>query len=58
MEVCFEVRLEEDRTSAMSILPTLAIDYVAFNVKTPVHDSEEYWKTDPCLWTLQETMAY
>ena len=41
MEVCFEVRLEEDCTSAMSILLTLTIDSAAFSVKTSVHDSEK-----------------
>lgn len=41
MEVCFEVHLEEDHTSFIRIMPTLAIDSTAFNVKTPVHDSEK-----------------
>ena len=41
MEVCSEVCLEEDRTSATSILSTLAIDSATFNVKILVHDSEK-----------------
>ncbi|KAA0042445.1 Beta-galactosidase [Cucumis melo var. makuwa] len=42
MEVCSEVCLEEDRTSAMNILTTLAIDSVAFSVTSSTHDSEKH----------------
>ncbi|KAA0048797.1 reverse transcriptase [Cucumis melo var. makuwa] len=38
MEVCYEVRLEEDRTNAMSILTTPAIDSTAFNGRSSTHD--------------------
>ncbi|KAA0054721.1 protein strawberry notch [Cucumis melo var. makuwa] len=34
MEVCYEVRLEEDRTSAMSVLTAIVIDSDAFNARS------------------------
>ena len=40
MKVCFEFRLEEDRTNAMSILPTPDVGSAAFSVKTLNHDRE------------------
>ncbi|TYK08586.1 Retrovirus-related Pol polyprotein from transposon TNT 1-94 [Cucumis melo var. makuwa] len=40
MEVCFEVHLEEDHTSFIRIMPTLAIDSTAFNWCT----KEQCWK--------------
>ncbi|KAA0055538.1 UBN2_3 domain-containing protein [Cucumis melo var. makuwa] len=41
MEVCYEVHLEEDHTSAMSILTTPATDSAAFSVRSSTHDSEQ-----------------
>lgn len=34
MEVCSEVRLEEDKFSAMNIIATPVIDFVAFIAKS------------------------
>ncbi|TYK13662.1 UBN2_3 domain-containing protein [Cucumis melo var. makuwa] len=42
MEVCSEVRLEEDRTSVMSSLTTLAIDSATFSAKSPSHGSDRH----------------
>ncbi|KAL0554275.1 hypothetical protein IC582_008192 [Cucumis melo] len=41
MEVCFEVRLEEDRTNAMGVLTTSTIDSVAFSARSSNHDSDK-----------------
>ncbi|KAA0049856.1 Beta-galactosidase [Cucumis melo var. makuwa] len=41
MEVCFEVRLEEDRTNAMSVLTTHTIDSAAFSARSSNHDSDK-----------------
>ncbi|KAA0054884.1 Beta-galactosidase [Cucumis melo var. makuwa] len=41
MEVCFEVRLEEDRTNAMSVLTTPTIDSAAFSARFSNHDSDK-----------------
>ncbi|KAA0054072.1 Beta-galactosidase [Cucumis melo var. makuwa] len=41
MEVCFEVRMEEDRTNAMGVLTTPTIDSVAFSVRSSNHDSDK-----------------
>ena len=40
MEFYSKVGLEEDRTSAMSIWPTLVVDSAVFSVKIPDHDRE------------------
>ena len=37
MEVCFEVRLEKDRTSAMSNLMISTTDSTAFSGRSPSH---------------------
>ncbi|KAA0051025.1 UBN2_3 domain-containing protein [Cucumis melo var. makuwa] len=42
MEVCSDVRLEEDHTSAMNTLPVPAIDSVVFNVRSSTHDSKKH----------------
>ena len=42
VEVCSEVHLEEDRTSAMSSMTNSAIDSIAFNVRSPSHDNEKH----------------
>ncbi|TYK31675.1 uncharacterized protein E5676_scaffold398G00370 [Cucumis melo var. makuwa] len=42
IEVSSEVRLEEDRTSAMSSLTTPAIDFVAFSAKSSAYDNERH----------------
>lgn len=41
MKVCFEVHLKEDRMNAISVLITLAIDYVAFNARSSVHNNKK-----------------
>ncbi|KAL0539591.1 hypothetical protein IC582_023807 [Cucumis melo] len=41
MEVCFEVRLEEDRTIAMGVLTMPTIDSAAFSTRTSNHDSDK-----------------
>ncbi|KAA0063331.1 Beta-galactosidase [Cucumis melo var. makuwa] len=41
MEVCFEVRLEEDRTNAMGVLTTPTIDSAAFSARFSNHDSDK-----------------
>ncbi|KAA0050819.1 Beta-galactosidase [Cucumis melo var. makuwa] len=41
MEVCFEVRLEEDRTNAMGVLTTPTIDSAAFSARSSNHDSDK-----------------
>lgn len=41
MEVCSKVRLEEDRTSAMNILTTSAIDSTGFSARSSTSDSEK-----------------
>ncbi|XP_050936316.1 uncharacterized protein LOC103497029 isoform X2 [Cucumis melo] len=41
MEVCFEVRLEEDRTNAMGVLTTPTIDFAAFSARSSNHDSDK-----------------
>ncbi|KAA0035089.1 Beta-galactosidase [Cucumis melo var. makuwa] len=41
MEVCFEVRLEEDRTNAMGVLTTPTIDSAAFSARSSKHDSDK-----------------
>ncbi|TYK24437.1 reverse transcriptase [Cucumis melo var. makuwa] len=41
MEVCFEVRLEEDRTNAMGVLTTPTIDSAAFSTRSSNHDSNK-----------------
>ncbi|KAL4031039.1 hypothetical protein IC575_009295 [Cucumis melo] len=41
IEVCFEVRLEEDRTNAMSVLTTPTIDSAAFSARSSNHDSDK-----------------
>ncbi|TYK23966.1 UBN2_3 domain-containing protein [Cucumis melo var. makuwa] len=41
MEGCFEVRLEEDRTNAMSVLTTHTIDSAAFSARSLNHDSDK-----------------
>ncbi|KAA0048512.1 Retrovirus-related Pol polyprotein from transposon 297 family [Cucumis melo var. makuwa] len=41
MEVCYEVHLEEDRMSAMSVLTTPATDSAVFGARSSIHDSEE-----------------
>ena len=59
MEVCSEVCLEEDRMSAMNILTTLAIDFVAFSGRFFIHDKEKHnEKLVPDLWALQETVGH
>ena len=42
MEVCFEVRLEEDCTSVMSSLTITTIDFASFSAESPSHDSERH----------------
>ena len=42
MEVCSKVRLQEDRTSAMNILTTLAIDFAASSTRSSTHDNEKH----------------
>ena len=41
MEVCYEVHLEEDRTSVMSALTTLATDSIALSARSSTHYSEK-----------------
>ncbi|KAA0036818.1 Cysteine-rich RLK (RECEPTOR-like protein kinase) 8 [Cucumis melo var. makuwa] len=41
MEVCFEVRLEEDRTNAIGVLTTPTIDSAAFSARSSNHDSDK-----------------
>ncbi|TYK14395.1 Cysteine-rich RLK (RECEPTOR-like protein kinase) 8 [Cucumis melo var. makuwa] len=41
MEVCFEVRVEEDRTNAMGVLTTPTIDSAAFSARSSNHDSDK-----------------
>ncbi|KAA0048527.1 transportin-3 isoform X1 [Cucumis melo var. makuwa] len=41
MEVCFEVRLEEDRSNAMGVLTTPTIDSAAFSARSSNHDSDK-----------------
>ncbi|TYK05159.1 UBN2_3 domain-containing protein [Cucumis melo var. makuwa] len=41
MEVCFEVRLEEDCTNAMGVLTTPTIDSAVFSVQSSNHDSDK-----------------
>ncbi|KAA0042054.1 myosin-9 isoform X2 [Cucumis melo var. makuwa] len=41
MEVCFEVRLEEDRTNPMGVLTTPTIDSAAFSARSSNHDSDK-----------------
>ncbi|KAL0550201.1 hypothetical protein IC582_014705 [Cucumis melo] len=41
MEVCFEVRLEEDRTNVMGVLTTPTIDSAAFSARSSNHDSDK-----------------
>ncbi|KAL0545203.1 hypothetical protein IC582_020352 [Cucumis melo] len=41
MEVCFEVRLEEDHTNAMGVLTTSTIDSAAFSARSSNHDSDK-----------------
>ncbi|KAA0066521.1 Retrovirus-related Pol polyprotein from transposon TNT 1-94 [Cucumis melo var. makuwa] len=41
MEVCFEVRLEENRTNAMGVLTTPTIDFAAFSARSSNHDSDK-----------------
>ncbi|KAA0056080.1 Beta-galactosidase [Cucumis melo var. makuwa] len=41
MEVCFKVRLEEDRTNAMDVLTTPTIDSAAFSARSSNHDSDK-----------------
>ncbi|TYJ99589.1 Beta-galactosidase [Cucumis melo var. makuwa] len=41
MEVCFEVRLEEDRTNAMGVLTTPTIDSAASSARSSTHDSDK-----------------
>ncbi|KAA0065740.1 DNA-directed RNA polymerases I and III subunit RPAC1 [Cucumis melo var. makuwa] len=41
MEVCHEVRLEEDRTNVMSILTTLTTNSSAFGARSSIHDKEK-----------------
>ncbi|KAL0543620.1 hypothetical protein IC582_018720 [Cucumis melo] len=41
MEVCFEVRLEEDRTNAMGVLTTPTIDSTAFSARSSNHDNDK-----------------
>lgn len=42
MGVCSKVHLEEDRTSAMNILTTLAIDFANFSGRSSVHDNKKH----------------
>ncbi|KAA0043313.1 UBN2_3 domain-containing protein [Cucumis melo var. makuwa] len=41
MEVCFEVRLEEDHTNVMGVLTTSTIDSVAFSARSSNHNSNK-----------------
>ncbi|KAL0540395.1 hypothetical protein IC582_024632 [Cucumis melo] len=41
MEVCFEVRLEEDRTNAIGVLTTSTIDSAAFSARSSNRDSDK-----------------
>ena len=41
MEVCYEVCLEEDGMSAMSVLTTITTDSTAFSARSSTHDSEK-----------------
>ncbi|KAL0556855.1 hypothetical protein IC582_005372 [Cucumis melo] len=41
MEVCFEVRLEEDRTNAMGVLTTPTIDSATFSTRSSNHDNDK-----------------
>ena len=42
MEVCYEIRLEEGRTSAMSISATPTIDFAAFSARSSTSGSDKY----------------
>ena len=42
MEVCSEIRLEEDRTSAINISATPTIDSVAFSVRSSNSGSDKH----------------
>ncbi|TYJ99436.1 haloacid dehalogenase-like hydrolase domain-containing protein 3 [Cucumis melo var. makuwa] len=42
MEVCFEIRLKEDRTNAMSIWATPTIDFVAFSARSSTSSSDKH----------------
>ncbi|KAL4021158.1 hypothetical protein IC575_019949 [Cucumis melo] len=41
IEVCFEVRLEENRTNTMGVLTTPTIDSAAFSARSLNHDSDK-----------------
>ena len=41
MEVCFEVRLKEDRTNVMGVLTTLATDSAVSSVRFFTHDNDK-----------------
>ncbi|KAA0059989.1 Cysteine-rich RLK (RECEPTOR-like protein kinase) 8 [Cucumis melo var. makuwa] len=41
MEVCFEVRLEENRTNAMGVLTTPTVGSVAFSAQSSNHDNDK-----------------
>ncbi|KAL0554514.1 hypothetical protein IC582_008437 [Cucumis melo] len=41
MEVCFEVRLEEDHTNAIGVLTTPTIDSITFSARSSNHDSDK-----------------
>ncbi|KAA0032806.1 glutathione S-transferase DHAR3 [Cucumis melo var. makuwa] len=42
MKVCYEIRLEEDRTSAMSISTTLTIDSATFSARSSTSGSDKH----------------
>ena len=72
MEVCYEVCLEKDRTSAMNIVVVFATDSVAFSVKSSSYDSEKQngkpilvcehckkpWHTKDNCWKLHGQLPY
>ena len=41
MELCFEVRLEEDRTNIMGVLTTPMTNSAVFSVQSPTHDNDK-----------------
>ena len=48
MEVCFQVRLKEDRTNVMGVLTTPTTDSTAFSARSSNHDNDKN-NANPCL---------
>ncbi|KAA0046572.1 Beta-galactosidase [Cucumis melo var. makuwa] len=55
MEVCFEVRLEEDRNNVMGVLTTHTIDFAAFSARSSNHDRRAYISETTPASTSQST---